>query len=93
MDCTNIYNGINCGIAYNRKRKRDKGYLNPLFWVFMITLPLAQPTIMIQFFIILGFLSQNNPPVNIDLPVIFIFLIFYNITFGLSHPNMIGYRV
>jgi len=34
-------------LLFNRKRKCDKGYFNPLFWVFMITFPLAQPTIMI----------------------------------------------
>jgi hypothetical protein len=30
---------------------------------------------------------------NIDLPIILIFLIFYNITFGPSHPHMIDCRV
>jgi hypothetical protein len=34
---------------------------------FGITLPLIQPTIMIQFLIILGSLLHKNPPLNIDL--------------------------
>ncbi len=59
----------------------------------MIFLPLAQPIIMIQIFIIFGSLSHKNPPLNIDLPIILIFLILYNITFDLSHPHKIDYRV
>jgi hypothetical protein len=68
-------------------------YFNPLFWVCMITFPLTQPTIMIQFFIIIGSLSHRNPPLNIDLPITLVFLISYNITFGPSHLNWIDYRV
>jgi hypothetical protein len=64
-----------------------------LFWVYMIMLPLAQPTIMIQFLIILGSLSHKNPPLNINLPITLIFLISYNITFSLSHQNRINYKV
>jgi hypothetical protein len=59
----------------------------------MITLPLAQPIIMIQFLVILGSLSHKNPPLSIDLPIIFILVIFFNITFSLSHPHKIDYRV
>jgi hypothetical protein len=65
----------------------------PIVWVYMITLPLVQPTIVIQFFIILNSFSHRNPPLNIDLPIIFILLISYNITFNPSHPNMINYKV
>jgi hypothetical protein len=77
-------------IAEKRKHKR---YFNPLFWVYMITFPFVQPTIMIQFLIILGSLSDKNPPLTIDLPIILILLIFYNITFDPSHLNMIDYEV
>ncbi len=59
----------------------------------MITLPLTQPTIMIQFLIIFSSLSHRNPPLNINLPIIFILLIFYNIPFGFSHLDMIDYKV
>jgi len=59
----------------------------------MITLPLAQPTIMIQFFIIFGSHSHKNPPLNIDFPLIIIFKISCNITFGLSHLDRLDYRV
>jgi len=58
-----------------------------------ITLPLVQPTIMIQILIIFGSLSHMNPPLNIDLPIIFIILISYNITFGPSHPHRIDCKV
>ncbi len=66
---------------------------NPLFWGYTITLLLGQPTIMIQFFIIFNSLSHRNPPLNIDLPIILIFLISYNITFNPSHPHKIDSRV
>ncbi len=92
MGHTNFYNVINCCIAFSQERKHDKRYFNPLFWVCMITFPLVQPTIMIQFLIILHSLSHMNPPLNINL-IIFIFLIFYNITFGLSHPYRIDHKV
>ncbi len=59
----------------------------------MITLLFTKPTFMIQFFIILGSLSHKNPPLNINLPTIFIFLISYNITFNPSHVGKINYRV
>ncbi len=59
----------------------------------MITFPLTQPTIMIQFLIIFSSLSHWNPPLNINLPITFILLIFYNITFSLSHPHRIDYNV
>jgi hypothetical protein len=36
----------------------------------MITFPLIQPTIMIQFFIILSSFFHMNPPLNIDLLII-----------------------
>jgi hypothetical protein len=84
---------MNCYITSSRERKHDTRDFDPLFWVYMITLPLAQPTIMIQFLIILVSLSYGNPPLNIDLPIIFILLIHYNITFGSSHPHKIGCRV
>ncbi len=58
-----------------------------------IILPFVQPTIMIQFLIIFGSLSHMNPPLNTDLPIIFIILISYNITFGPSHPHRIDCRV
>jgi hypothetical protein len=48
---------------------------------------------MIQFLIILGSLFHKNPPLNLDLPIILILLIFYNITFVPSHPHMIDFRV
>ncbi len=59
----------------------------------MITLPLVQPTIMIQFFIIFGSLFHQNPPLNMNFPIILIILMFYNIIFYLSHLHMIDYRV
>ncbi len=71
MGCTNTYHVMNYYIASSQERKRDTRYFDPLFGVCMITLPLAQPTIMIQFFIILSSLSHRNPPLNIDL-IIFI---------------------
>jgi len=40
-----------------------------------------------------GSFFHKNPPLNKDLPIILIFLILYNITFGLSHPHKIDYRV
>jgi hypothetical protein len=42
------------------KKKHNRRDFNPLFWVCMITLPLPQPTIMIQFLIILGSLSHGT---------------------------------
>jgi hypothetical protein len=36
---------------------------------------------------------HKNPPLNIDLPIILILLISYNIIFGPSHPHRIDYRV
>ncbi len=45
------------------------------------------------FFVILGSLSHKNPSLNIDLPIIPIFLISYNITFGHSHLDRIDCRV
>jgi hypothetical protein len=83
---------INYCIVYNQERKCDIWYFNALFWVYIITLPLAWPIIMIQFLIILGSLFHRNPPLNINFPMILIFLISYNITFGSSHPNRIDYR-
>ncbi len=65
--------------CFYSEKKRDTRYFNPFFWVYMITLPLAQPTIMIQFLIIFNSISHKNPPLNINLPIILIFLIFYNI--------------
>jgi hypothetical protein len=59
----------------------------------MITLPLTQPTIMIQFLITLGSLSHKNPPLNIDLPLTLILLISYNIIFSPSHPHNIDFKV
>ncbi len=44
-------------------------------------------------FIIIGSLSHNNPPLNIDLPLILIFLISYNIAFNPSHPHKIDIKV
>jgi hypothetical protein len=76
-----------------RKKKCNKRDSNPLFWVCMITLPLVQPTIVIQFLIILGSLYNKNPQMNIYLLIIFILLISYNITFGPSYLKMIDYRV
>ncbi len=93
MGCTNTYHGINYCTASSRKRKHNKRNFDTLFWVCMITLPLAQPIIMIQFLVILGSLSHKNPPLNIDLPIIFILVIFFNITFSPSHPHKIDYRV
>jgi hypothetical protein len=80
-------------VASSQKKERDKKDFNPLFWVHIITLPLSQPTIMIQFLIILGSLSHMNPPLNIDFPIIFILLISYNITFSPSHLNRIDCKV
>jgi hypothetical protein len=54
---------------------------------------LVQPIITIQFLIILGSLSHKNPPLNIKFPTILILLISYNITFNISHPHMIEFRV
>ncbi len=48
---------------------------------------------MIQFLIILGSLSHMNPPLNIDLHIIIIFLISDNITFGPSHLDRIDCKV
>jgi hypothetical protein len=59
----------------------------------MITFPLAQPTIMMQFLIILGSFYHRNSPLNIDLPTTFILLISYNIIFGPSHLHKIDFRV
>jgi len=53
----------------------------------------TQPTIMIQILIILGSLSHRNLALNINLPIILIFLISYNITFGPSHQDIIDYKV
>jgi hypothetical protein len=47
MGRTNGYNTINCCIAFNSKRKQHRQNVNPLFWVFKITLPLIKPTITI----------------------------------------------
>ncbi len=93
MGRTNTYHGMNYYIIFSRKRKGDTRYFDPLFWVYMIILPLAQPIIMIQFLIIFGSLSHKNPPLNIDLPIILSILIFYNITFGPSHPHRIDCKV
>jgi len=62
-------------------------------WICMITFPLIEPTIMIQFLIIFASLFHKNPPLNMDLPIILILLIFYNITFSLSHPYRINCKV
>ncbi len=64
----------------------------PIVWVYMITLPFVQPTIMTQFLIIFDSLSHKNPPLNINLPIILIFLIFY-ITSSPSPPHKIDGRV
>jgi hypothetical protein len=93
MNRINTYNGIDCAIAFSPKTKRNRRNFNPLFWVCMITLPLVEPTIVIQFLIIFGSLSHKNPPLNMDLPIILILLIFYNITFSPSHPNRINCKV
>jgi hypothetical protein len=92
MGCINTYHGMNYYIAFSRERKCNTRYFDPLFWVYMITLPFVQPTIMTQFLIILSSLSHKNPPLNINLPLIFIFLIFY-VIFNPSHPHMIDCRV
>ncbi len=93
MGHTNIYHGMNYYIASSREKKRETKKFDPLFLVCMITLPLAQPRITIQFPIILGSLSHKNPSLNIDVPIIFILLISYNIIFGPSHPHRINFRV
>jgi hypothetical protein len=93
MGHTNTYQGMNCYIASSQERKLDTRDFDPLFWVCIITLPLAQPTIMMQFLIILGSFSHRNPPLNIDLPTTFILLISYNIIFNPSHPHKIDFRV
>ncbi len=93
MGRTNIYQGMNYYITFSQKKKSDTRYFDTLFWIYMITLPLVQPTIMIQFFIIFNSLSHKNPTLNINLPIIFIFLVFYNITFSPSHPHKIDCRV
>jgi len=93
MGRINVYHGMNCYIASSQEKKSETKKFDPLFWVCMIILPLAQPTITIQFPIILGSLSHKNPPLNINVPIIFILLISYNITFDPSHPHRINFRV
>jgi len=80
MGHINIYHGMNFYIIYSLKKKHDTRDFDPLFWVYMIILPRVQPTIMIQFLVILGSLSHKSPPLNIDLLIILILLIPYNIT-------------
>jgi len=92
MGHTNTYHGMNCYIASSWERKCDTRDFDPLFWVYMITLPLVQPIITMQFLIILGSIFQRNPPLNIDLLTTFILLIFYNIIFDPSHPHKIDLR-
>ncbi len=92
MGHTNTYQGMNCYIASSQERKLDTRDFDPLFWVCIITLPLAQPTIMIQVHNILGSFSHKNPPLNINLPIILILLMSYNITFDPSHPHKINFR-
>jgi len=64
---------LNVVLFIVRKKKRNRRNLTILFWVFMITLPLAQPTIMIQFFIILSFSKEltieHGPSYNFHLKV------------------------
>ncbi len=92
MGRTNIYHGIVI-LLLVEKENATQEILTHCFGVCMITLPFAQPTIMIQFLIILGSFSHKNPPLNINVPIILILLIFHNITFGPSHPHRIDFRV
>jgi len=51
-------------VFFLAEKKHGKRNFNPLFWVYMITIPLVQPTIMIPFLIIFSSLSSHEPTIE-----------------------------
>jgi hypothetical protein len=51
-------------VFFLAEKKHGRRDFDPLFWVYMITIPLVQLIIMIPFLIILSSLSSHEPTIE-----------------------------